>query len=383
MIPCILDDIDEHALQALIDGERRESRTIEYKRQEPPSRQKLFAEACALANAVGGDLIIGIEEDDGLPVGVPGIEVKSVDEKCHGLEQSISNALEPNLRGLQVKPVPLENGRHAFVIRIPQSLDAPHRVRSNYVFYGRTSNGKYTMDVYEIRSSIMASRELGEAIHAFRNDRIQQIRTNHGAFKIGTNTSAVVVLHLIPQESLVRRSYRDARDISPLAQDFRPFEAFLGMNSAFNGDGFATYSPRGDNLVYAYTQVFRDGKVELVGHFDTDRQKGILVSDYEWYVVTAGKSVLRGLRKLGFDFPVHVAISLLSVGGVKLVVKGADRGSPKRFSRAEVLPPSQEVRANDEIRDVMRPAFDVVWNAAGYSRSLNYSEGGEWNPRGV
>ena len=29
----------------------------------------------------------------------------------------------------------------------------------------------------------------------------------------------------------------------------------------------------------------------------------------------------------------------------------------------------------------MKPIFDAVWNACGFSRSLNYNEDGKWSPR--
>lgn len=34
-----------------------------------------------------------------------------------------------------------------------------------------------------------------------------------------------------------------------------------------------------------------------------------------------------------------------------------------------------------ELARELKPVFDIVWNAAGYVRSLHYDEHGNWNPR--
>ena len=70
MIPrAKLDEIDETIIQRLIDDGFRESRTLDFKERldlSKDGRQALAEDVCAFANAVGGDLVFGIREADGI-----------------------------------------------------------------------------------------------------------------------------------------------------------------------------------------------------------------------------------------------------------------------------------------------------------------------------
>ncbi len=67
MINKKLEDITEEDIENLIINGEREGKTIEYKRDIPDntdlSKKKFLASISSLANALGGDLIFGIEEN--------------------------------------------------------------------------------------------------------------------------------------------------------------------------------------------------------------------------------------------------------------------------------------------------------------------------------
>ena len=66
MIPGPIENIDHEALQALIDQQVPEGKTIEYKVDFPGKtkmdRLPLLATIASLANTLGGDLLLGVEE---------------------------------------------------------------------------------------------------------------------------------------------------------------------------------------------------------------------------------------------------------------------------------------------------------------------------------
>ena len=77
-----VNEIGPDDLQALIDGEVAENKILEYK-QEIPGRGDpipFLAAVSAFANTSGGDLLIGVEAREGVPIALPGIEVESVDQ---------------------------------------------------------------------------------------------------------------------------------------------------------------------------------------------------------------------------------------------------------------------------------------------------------------
>ena len=62
-----LTEEDEPFLQGLIDSKIKESLNLEYKR-ELQEHTKFASKVVSFANAVGGILILGIEEKDTLPI---------------------------------------------------------------------------------------------------------------------------------------------------------------------------------------------------------------------------------------------------------------------------------------------------------------------------
>lgn len=86
------------------------------------------------------------------------------------------------------------------------------------------------------------------------------------------------------------------------------------------------------------------------------------------------------------DGPFLVFLSLLGVGKLRLAVnqKFAWPGDEKAFDRADMLFPDLLLdEAEAKSAEVLRPAFDILWQAAGFERCLDYDEEtGEWIPPG-
>ncbi|MGI9375057.1 MAG: AlbA family DNA-binding domain-containing protein [Tsuneonella suprasediminis] len=161
-----IDAIDEIILQALVDNHVAERRDLEFKRELPGRNdeqvKEFLADVTSLANAQGGDLIYGIEEDNGVAAALPGVEINDPDAVILRLESSLQANVAPRLTGVRTHWVSLANGRGAMVMRIPGSLTAPHRViyKKSGRFYGRNSRGKYEMDVHELRLAFTQSEQL-------------------------------------------------------------------------------------------------------------------------------------------------------------------------------------------------------------------------------
>jgi hypothetical protein len=84
------------------------------------------------------------------------------------------------------------------------------------------------------------------------------------------------------------------------------------------------------------------------------------------------------LRKLSNEPPVFVMLSLVGVSGFRMGVSLLIEEESAGIDRENLLCP--EVLVEDFRCDVgaqMKPAFDSIWNAAGYPESLYY-EGTTW-----
>ena len=71
MIPKRFDEITKADIDALVANGVAEGRTLDYKRTLPggkdDEKREFLADVSSFANAAGGDIIFGVEEDQGIP----------------------------------------------------------------------------------------------------------------------------------------------------------------------------------------------------------------------------------------------------------------------------------------------------------------------------
>jgi hypothetical protein len=86
-------------------------------------------------------------------------------------------------------------------------------------------------------------------------------------------------------------------------------------------------------------------------------------------------------KQLGVEPPLFIMLSLLGVRGYVIAPPHRNMSPFTHYypiDKNELVVP--EIMIEDfecDSPSVMRPAFDAVWNAAGWPRSMNYSDSGE------
>jgi hypothetical protein len=101
-------------------------------------------------------------------------------------------------------------------------------------------------------------------------------------------------------------------------------------------------------------------------------------------LIKAVHRYFRLLRDLGVESPVFLLLSLVGVGGYRMLQRGIQR-YPSELRPVdrdallvpEVLVPSLEQDLHALERH-MRPLLDAVWNSVGVPRSPHYDESGNW-----
>ena len=142
------DEITESDLQELVEAGVAEGRDIDFKQHSygaaDSEKREYLADVSSFANTIGGHIVIGMREEEGIANELLGISVDPDRERTR-LEEIARNGLQPRLTGLRILAVPIEGDRCVIVIRIPRSWNPPHRViaqRSNR-FWARDGGGKY------------------------------------------------------------------------------------------------------------------------------------------------------------------------------------------------------------------------------------------------
>ena len=388
-----LDDITEDDLLALVDREA-ESKKIEYKQSLPDKtssgKKEFLADVSSFANAAGGDLIYGMEEAEGVASRLCGLEVGDVDAEKLRLENMLRDSIRPRIPGINIHPIYLANdNRVAIVIRVPRSWASPHRVETGHEkFYSRNSTGKYSLDVDELKAAFLLSETRAEHIRNFRSDRLGKIIA--GETPAILPQGAKIVLHIIPfgafdpaRQYDLNFAYRQ----SSLCGQVQGNQNLYWGESRYNFDGYLRYAINQQRIIDSYLQFFKNGSIEMVDTYLlkpslSDVEKCFIPNViFEQELFTLVKNALIFQKQLNVQPPVLILLSFLDVLGY---VMGTDGFLPRfktlpQIDRSDLLIPEIMVE-NFECNadEIMKPAFDAVWNACGYPQSQNYDEQGRW-----
>lgn len=392
MINRRIEDITEVDLQSLIDNKVLEGKTIDYKKELPnnsdSSKKEFLADVTSFANTSGGDLIFGIEQDNqtGEPKSPTGIATENIDREKTRLDDIIRSGVDPRISSIAIKPIPLSDSRYAILIRIPKSWISPHRVifGGHAKFYARNSSGKYEMDVDELRVTFTLLDTIAEKIRNFRADRVAKIQADETPVPLYQNPK--IVLHLIPINAFNSLQKYDINPVYDNRHDKLPLIYRSISNGRFNLDGLVTYSENEKGIFSAYTQLYRNGIIEAVDSLmlkprEINNTKiKIIPSTYEEKLIKAVSSYLKLLPEFTIEPPIFIFLSLLGVKNYTIwheTYGYREEGLP--IDHALLLLPEGIIENYDtKIEHSLKPLFDLVWNASGEPKSLNFDENGNW-----
>ena len=393
MINKNIEEITKDDLQSLIDDQVIEHKTLEYKQRLPGDLEKekkeFLADVSSFANASGGDIIYGIVEDKktGKPKSIDGLVIENPDQEILRLENIIRNGLQPRLPSLTIsKPIPIKEDKIALVIRVQKSWISPHRVTQggHDKFYSRSSNGKYPLDVGELRIAFNFSETITERIRNFRLDRIAKILANETL--ISSAYKAKTALHLIPIISLNPSQHYDINEIA-IAPDKMPPINSNGWDGRYNADGFITYAKFSGEEISSYVQLHRNGIMEAVeGFMLRFRDDKLLIPSptYEARLIKSLTSYLSVLKELHVETPIFIFITLLNVKGYAMGIspeKFIIHNTPTIDRDVLILPETIIENYEQKAEVILKDSFDSIWNACGFKQSFNYNEKGEWAPK--
>jgi Putative DNA-binding domain len=389
MISKRLEEIGEDDIDHLVANSVTEGKTIEYKKVLPGNsdadKKEFLADISSFANTTGGDLIFGIDEEQGVPTGIPGLALSDPDAEVLRLDSIVNDGLEPRVRfGTRV----IQRGGKppALIVKIERSWIGPHRVtfKGHDKFYARNSAGKYPMDVSELRSAFTLASSVTEQVRQFRADRLARLHNNKTPVTLVAGASRTV-LHCIPLESFSRSVQYDVLKYSQPRRtvDCPPIVVGSGWSNRINLDGLVTYSGA-ESGAMSYTQLFRHGAIEAVEVYwlNVNRSGGARAIPH----VAVEGELLRYLQRLldvqkdlGINPPIAVALTLTETSGL---VMASDMYSFERGNQVieeNLILPETVVESFDQPPGrILRPLFDLIWNACGYSRSKNFDDQGNW-----
>lgn len=416
MIPKQLNEIGEEDLLRLIGV--GESRQLEFKENLGAADEDIkefLKDLSAMANATGGDVIYGVVQGvdangNTVATSVDGLPAVNADDFILRLENLIRDCIKPRLLGFGIQSVLLQNGNTAFVVRVPRSWNPPHVVdrRGHWRFYYRDTAGTHPMDVTELRHAMTFGETLAQRLEEFRLARLATIAGNQSL-----GNRAKLVVHLQPLSSADPES---PIDIGRIGFDRRKLmlmpNTMTEAETRLNFEGLLAYNAH--NASVGYLQVFRNGNIEVV---DTtmplwrENAGRLPMREIERSLMNAVTRCLGLINDLGRISPVRLHLSLLSVNNYRLEIvmqpqdldwlfwhEGAERHPiverdlllPNllineeqllRYANLTVPADDRDEAYNQLFRlsgSLMRPLFDIVWNAGGFAESVYFDQQGVW-----
>jgi Schlafen, AlbA_2 len=270
MLDKALHEISYADIEQFVAEKRPEGKSVDYKRDlygiKDDDKKELLKDVSSFANTQSGDILIGVDEDKGVPTGIPGLFVPDIDKEKLRLEEIIRRGLDPRI-DFAVHQVATPTGTVILIIRVRESLLFPHRVvfQGKFgEFWARSSAGKYSMDTDELRRAFTLSAAIYDQIRDFRSERVTQV--SNGETPVPLMLGGKLILHLIPVASFRSRLLFDVAAMPGLRTQFPPM-GVRAWDSRFNLDGHVSFGGGGrgpDAQSRSYTQFFRNGALEAV-----------------------------------------------------------------------------------------------------------------------
>jgi hypothetical protein len=386
-------------IQSLIDNGEGEDRRLDFKLEvygnSDKDKDELCSDVSAFANALGGDIVIGVQEkkdaagkNTGLPDAVLGLPGLNIDETSRRLEQTLTGKVTPRLANVHVREIAGGATGPLLVIRVPRSWRMPHLVKHNdwlkcYVRRGASKGDP--LDVQQLRDAFLLSARLPERIRKFRDDRLKQIKA--GQFPALVFSSSKVVIHAfsIPVFEGGSPLSLDVTNLNPVNCPRLVQDQFLKRTrmSRFDLNGYLiaeneldiykrdTCDEDASPVPAGYVQVYRDGVVEAVGSLD-DRSPKYLSKGIGTSLARYVQDLLKHLERDGFAAPAFVMISLLGVSNRCLSPpdnqSNVPVGTNLPFDHEDLpLPEVQLDTFDGDSVALIRPALDTLWQAGGWA----------------
>lgn len=392
MIPKHFDVITKPDIEALVVNLVPEGKNLDYKDSLPDntsnSKKEFLKDISSFANASGGDLIYGVGEardEANKPTGVPnaanGLRNINADQEILRLDNLIRTGIAPRISGILIKAIPDFQDGPVIIIRIPKSWASPHMLtlESDSRFFSRTNAGKYPLDIVEIRSAFALSESLPEKVRRFRDDRLARIVADETPVPLEANPR--IILHLLPITALDPSVAFDVRIFAENWSLLRPIGSSAGFYR-YNFDGLVVYDGWNPIRSRAYSQVFRNGTLEVVNSYilGSNAESRLIPSVIFEEEIIQGFQIYKDIQnRWGILPPIFVMLSLIGVKGFRMAANSIAwmfKDSIHPIDRDVLLLP--EILMDDftaRSDQILQPVLDAVWQSAGWVGSPHYRDG--------
>lgn len=397
-----LDDLSVETLQEWKEQRVEESKTLDFKRDayeiaatKTAPRKDLASAICGFANAGGGIILLGVDEErgeGGSRVGdICGIRLtQGFATYQKKVEEIVRQAFEPRGVAVRLREIPLETGKPVVAIGIERSIRSPHRLcaYNSTDFFIRTMKSIETMDVDQIREAFrrgfVAASE-AESRLADAGSRVRVPSSASPAF-----WSAITPMHPTPYTypprdprlpGLLRNMARFRKDIA---------SGLIG----YDARGIFLHSPPGASRPVPLFRIHPDGTLERTNavRVEDEHEKdpgvrgAISGADLAMIIGHTHKDFEEVRAALGIAGPALLTAGVFQASGFRMLQSMSYTGKPQSIERPppiDVHPLflSPPIETSDEyLRRSFKELADFFWYAWGYPECDGFDQEGNPTP---
>lgn len=217
-----------------------------------------------------------------------------------------------------------------------------------------------------------------QRLKAFHLERVEQITRE---LPVKDDSPGMIVLHLIPQSSADGRTRFEGKDLRKHGSGLGPLGADGSSSlNRFNAAGWLM--PDGRRERRAYTQLFRDGRLEaaMAGACYKQQHQFCVVNDRrcEQAILTILPNYFAFCKAAELSPPVWMFSSLVGFDGARFISNPhfSDYSEHAIEAKLVTLPEIVIDPLDADVAQLLRPWCDAFWQAGGMAQSLNYDKDG-------
>lgn len=240
------------------------------------------------------------------------------------------------------------------------------------------------MDTDELRRAFSGSIAVEESIETYRFNRVNAIFQYQ--VPTGVTPGCKMILHIIPLSAFATTEKLDIARNEEIMKRLLPIGRQAHQQSKITLHGVLNYTNPQDGRSAAYTEVSRRGIIEAVYSFSDgpNDAKYIHSVAFEEKLIQALTRYLPQMVALELQPPFYIYLSFVEMTGYSLRVPYVNGFGYQDLPCDQHILTIPEIVVSDPsfpAQTILKPIFDMVWNAFGFPGSQNYDDLGAWNPR--
>ncbi|MGE3317978.1 MAG: helix-turn-helix domain-containing protein [Candidatus Berkiella sp.] len=374
-----LKDVMLNDLELLISEKVKESKIVDYKLllklDDDKAKVNMLKDFVAFANAQGGCLIYGIKEVDTYPTEIVGFRLKEYDSLIMQIQSLANTKIEPPIFSLHFKQIPITAKKSVLIIHVPKSWSALHRV--NYqtsTFYFRQAGKNQSMDVYQIKQSMLMNQTYDKKIHDFIKERKKLIL--HENIPVNLKDGPKLLLHVLPIEPFLNNAtydlmhyFNNPLECPPVSNS--SVEKFLNIDGVVVTNG-------NNGQVHSYVQLFRNAVVEAGDTQVFNEQNRTISFEMGDKLMHALACYLNIFARYKISSSLYIAMSMMNAKGYKILLPES-YDTVRAIDRDHIMFDSYVHSGSlSEVENALRPLFSLFFNTFGVSKNLYYDAKGHF-----